>query len=71
MSWSGRVRRGVVTHISEEVWAAAAPGGLNAEYELPVYQVGLDWLPLPCVALIWPSQLSCLGSSAVGRASAS
>ena len=30
----------------------------------------LDWLPLPCIALIWPSQLSCLGSS-VGRVSAS
>ena len=37
---------------------------------LPVYQVRLDWLPLPCIALIWPSQLNCLGSS-VGRASAS
>ena len=37
---------------------------------LPVYQVRLDWLPLPCIALIRPSQLSCLGSS-VGRASAS
>ena len=35
---------------------------------MPVYQVRLDWLPLPCIALIWPSQLSCLGSS-VGRAS--
>ena len=31
-----------------------------------VYQVRLDWLPLPCVALIQPSHLSCLGSS-VGR----
>ena len=30
---------------------------------LPVYQVRLDWLPLPCIALIWPSQLSSLGSS--------
>ena len=37
---------------------------------LPVYQVRLDWLTLPCIALIQPSQLSCLGSS-VGRASAS
>ena len=36
---------------------------------LPVYQVKLDWLPLPCIALIQPSQLSCLGSS-VGTASA-
>ena len=35
-----------------------------------VYQVRLDCLPLPCIALIRPSQLSCLGSS-VGRASAS
>ena len=35
-----------------------------------VYHVRLDWLPLPCIALIWPSQLSCLGNS-VGRASAS
>ena len=30
-----------------------------------VYQVRLDLLPLPCIALIWPSQLSCLGSSVV------
>ena len=30
---------------------------------LPVYQVRLDWLPLPYIALIRPSQLSCLGSS--------
>ena len=37
---------------------------------LPVYQVKLDWSPLLCIALIQPSQLSCLGSS-VGRASAS
>ena len=37
---------------------------------LPVYQVRLDWLPLPCIALIRPNQLSCLGSS-VGRVSAS
>ena len=37
---------------------------------LSVYQVRLYWLPLPCIALIRPSQLSCLGSS-VGRASAS
>ena len=37
---------------------------------LPVYQVRLDWLPLPCFALIRPNQLGCLGSS-VGRASAS
>ena len=27
---------------------------------LPVYQVRLDWLPLPCIASIRPSQLSCL-----------
>ena len=32
--------------------------------------VRLDWLPLPCIALIRPSQLSCLGNS-VGRASTS
>ena len=25
-----------------------------------VYQVRLNWLPLPCIALIRPSQLSCL-----------
>ena len=35
---------------------------------MPVYQVRLEWLPLPCIALIQPSQLSYLGSS-VGRAS--
>ena len=34
----------------------------------PVYQVRLDWLPSPCIALIHPSQLSCLGNS-VSRAS--
>ena len=28
---------------------------------LPVYQVRLDCFPLPCIALIRPSQLSCLG----------
>ena len=27
---------------------------------MPVYQVRLDWLPLPRIALIRPSQLSCL-----------
>ena len=43
---------------------------LMLSLSLPVYQVRLDWLPLPCIALIRPSQLSCLGSS-VGRASAS
>ena len=37
---------------------------------LHVYQVRLDWLPLPCIALVRPSQLSCLGSC-VCRASAS
>ena len=37
---------------------------------MPVYQVKLDWLPMPCIALVRPSQLGCLGSS-VGRASAS
>ena len=42
---------------------------LDAEFEF-VYQVRLDWLPLPCMALIRPSQLGCLGSS-FGRASAS
>ena len=45
-------------------------GKLLFSLSLPVYQVRLDWLPLPCIALIRPSQLSCLGSS-VGRASAS
>ena len=39
-------------------------------FSLPVYQVRLDWLPLPCIALIRLSQLSYLGSS-VGRASTS
>ena len=43
---------------------------LMLSLSLPVYQVRLDWLPLPCIALIRPSQLRCLGSS-VGRASAS
>ena len=43
---------------------------LMLNLSLPVYQVRLDWLPLSCIALIWPSQLSCLGNS-VGRASAS
>ena len=43
---------------------------LMLSLSLPVYQVRLDWLPLPCIALIRPSQMSCLGSS-VGRASAS
>ena len=43
---------------------------LMLSLSLPVYQVRLDWLPLPCTALIHPSQLSCLGSS-VGRSSAS
>ena len=37
---------------------------------LTVHQVRLDWLPLPCIALIRPSQLSCLGNS-VGRTSTS
>ena len=36
---------------------------LILSYTLPVYQVRLDWLPLPCIAVIRPSQLSCLGSS--------
>ena len=44
-------------------------GIVDAEFEF-AYQVRLDWLPLPCIALIQPSQLSCLGSS-VGTASAS
>ena len=43
---------------------------LMSSSSLPVYQVRLDWLPLPCIALIRPSQLSCLSSS-VARASAS
>ena len=43
---------------------------LMLSLSLPVYQVRLDWLPLPCIALIQPSQLSCLGNS-VGRVSAS
>ena len=33
------------------------------------FYLWLDWLPLPCIALIRPSQLSCLGNS-VGRTSA-
>ena len=37
---------------------------------LPIFHVRLDWLPLSCIALIWASQLSCIGS-AIGRASAS
>ena len=41
---------------------------LMLSLSLLVYQVRLDWLPLPSIALIRPSQLSCLGSS-VGRAS--
>ena len=44
--------------------------GEEERVRIIVYQVRLDWLPLPCIALIWSSQLSCLGSS-VGRASAS
>ena len=40
------------------------------DVELEFAYLRLDWLPLPCIALIRPSQLSCLGSS-VGRASAS
>ena len=43
---------------------------LMLSWSLPVYQVRLDWLPLPCIASIRLSQLSCLGSS-VGSASAS
>ena len=31
-------------------------------FELACYQVRLDLLSLPCIALIRPSQLSCLGS---------
>ena len=41
----------------------------DAELVCLFIRLGLDWLPLPCIALIQPSQLSCLGSS-VGRASA-
>ena len=37
-------------------------------FEFACYQVRLVWLPLPCIALIRPSQLGCLSSS-VGRAS--
>ena len=40
---------------------------LMLSLSLPVYQVRLEWLRLPCIALIWPSQLICQGSS-VGRA---
>ena len=36
---------------------------LMLSLSLPVYQVRLDWMPLPCIALIRPSQLSCLSSS--------
>ena len=43
---------------------------LMSSLSLPVYQVRLDWLPLSCIALIWPNQLSCLSNS-VGRASSS
>ena len=50
-------------------WFNFAGSLLDVELSLPVYQVRLDWLPLPCITLIRPSQLSCLGSS-VGRASA-
>ena len=39
---------------------------LNVELSLPVYQVRLDWLPLPCIALIRPNR-----GSSVGRASVS
>ena len=41
----------------------------DAELVCLFIRLGLDWLPLPCIALIQPSQLSCLDSS-VGRASA-
>ena len=37
-------------------------------WTLSVYYIRLDWLPLPCITVIQPSQLSCLDSS-VGRAS--
>ena len=30
-------------------------GGLITPVRLPVYQVRLDWLPLPCIALIQPN----------------
>ena len=43
---------------------------LMLSLSLLVYQVRLDWLLLPCIALIRPSQLSCLGNP-VGRAFAS
>ena len=43
---------------------------IRLSLSLPVYQVRLDWLPLPCIGLIRPNQLSCISSS-VGRASAS
>ena len=43
---------------------------LMSSSSLPVYQVRLEWLSLPCIALIRPSQLSCLGST-VARASVS
>ena len=50
-------------------------GNASATCELslswPVYQVTrLEWLPLPCIALVPPYLLSCLGNS-VGRASVS
>ena len=43
---------------------------MHAWLSLPVNQVRLDFLLLPCTALIRTSQLSCLGSS-VHRASSS
>ena len=52
-------------------WWFNYPGPLlNLSLSLPVYQVRLDWLSSSCIALIQPSQLSCLCSS-VGRATAS
>ena len=37
--------------------------------DLSIYQVRLDWLPLPCIALIRPSQLSWFCSSVIDHLS--
>ena len=42
---------------------------LMLSWSLPIYQVRLDWLPLPCIYYCLDSAqpLSCLGSSMVGH----
>ena len=58
-------------HTSAYGWTESTPHpGRGRGQHILLYQVRLDWLPLSSIALIRPSQLSCLGSS-VGRASAS